>query len=92
MFPIQVQSLNDLLRVAVRVKVLLGREIVIEECLCQPESHQLAARLRAIDEAAAAAQATLGEESVNGDSPLAKDTVTDILSGAANMETDEEEE
>ncbi len=70
-----------------------GRENSKEFLTQHPEiAASVEGRLRSpADEAAAAAQATHGEASANGDSPLAKDTVTDILSGAANLETDEEE-
>jgi len=71
-----------------------GRENSKEFLTQHPEiAASVEGRLRTpADEAAAAAQATPDEASASGDSPLAKDTVTDILSGAANLETDEEEE
>ena len=71
-----------------------GRENSKEFLTQHPEiAASVEGRLRTpADEAAAAAQVTPGEASANGDSPIAKDTVTDILSGAANLETDEEKE
>ena len=71
-----------------------GRENSKEFLTQHPEiAASVEGRLRTpADEAVAAAQVTTGEASANGDSPIAKDTVTDILSGAANLETDEEEE